>query len=112
MTDKGQTFSVFVHALIDCILLFSKRLRNSAPGVVRSLMGDNPEAEEMDSEHITSIVLPDFVRKQTARLAEEIFQGRLRLDPPAAIRPLSDLVTKLDEMDKGMIQPAAFQAIR
>lgn len=111
MTDKGQTFSAFVHALVDCLLLFSKRLRNSTDDIVRSLMGGNPEAEEMDFEYLSGIVLPSFIREQTTRLAEEIFRGHLRLGPPAAIEPLSDLVTKLDEMDKGTTQPAAFQAI-
>lgn len=75
-------------------------------------MGGYPETEEMDFEYSSSIALPNFVRKQTALLVEEIFRGRLRLGPPAAIGPLSDLVTKLDEMDKGMIQPVPFQTIR
>ena len=108
MTDKAQTFSAFAHAFVDCLLLFSKRLRSSTHSVVRSLMGGNPEADGTDSEYVSGTVLPDFVRKQTARFAEEIFQGHLQLDPPAATKPLSDIVTKLNEVDKGMTQSVEF----
>jgi len=102
MTDKAQTFSVFARAFVDCLLLFSKRLRSSTHSVVRSLVGGSPEADGTNSEHFSSTVLLDFVRRQTARFSEEIFQGRLQLDPPAATKPLSDVITKLDEVDKGM----------
>ena len=103
MTDKAQTFSAFAHAFVDCLLLFSKRLRSSAHNVVRSLVGDNPEAGGMHPEYSSGTVLREFVRKQTTRVAEEIFQGRLQLEPSAATKPLSDLVIKLDEVDKGTI---------
>ena len=102
MTDKTQTFSTFAHAFVDCLLLFSKRLRSSAHNVVRSLIGGNREVDGTDPEYSPGTVLPDFVRKQTSRFVKEIFQGRLQLDPPAASKPLSDVVTKLDEVDKGM----------
>jgi len=102
MTDKAQTCSTFAHAFVDCLLLFSKRLRSSAHSIVCSLIGGNLEADGTDPEHPPGTILLDFVRKQTARFAEEIFQGRLQLDPPAATKPLSDVVTKLDEVDKGM----------
>jgi hypothetical protein len=98
MTDKAQTFSAFAHAFTDCLLLFSRRLRNSAPNVVRSLVGGSPESDT---------VLRDFVRKQTSRFVEEIFQGRLQLDPSAATKPLSEVITKLDEVDKGLANSAA-----
>jgi hypothetical protein len=98
MTDKAQTFSTFAGAFVDCLLLFSKRLRSSAHSVVCSLIGGNPDA---DLEHPPGTVITDFVRKQIARFAKDIFRGRLQLDPPAATKPLSDVVTKLDEVDKG-----------
>ena len=103
MTDKAQTFSVFAHAFVDCLLLFSKRLRSSAHNVVCSLVGRDPEVGGTDSEDSSNIVLRDFVRKQTTRFSEEIFQGHLQLEPPAATRPLSDVVVKLGEVDKGMV---------
>lgn len=99
MTDKAQTFLAFAHALVDCLLLFSRRLRSSARTVVHSLIGGNTEANGTDSE--CTVVL-DFVRKQTTRFAEEIFQGRLQLDPSAATKSLNDAVIKLDDVDKGM----------
>ena len=102
MTDKAQTFSVFTRAFVDCLLLFSKRLRSSTHSAVRSLVGGSPGADGTNSEHFSSAVLLDFVRRQTTRFSEEAFQGRLQLDPPAAIKPLSDVITKLDEVDKGM----------
>lgn len=102
MTDKAQTFLAFAHAFVDCFVLFSKRLRSSAHSVVRSLVGDIPETDETGPEYSSDAVLRDFVRKQTARFAEEILQGRLQLDPPTASKPLSELVTKFDEVDKGM----------
>lgn len=102
MTDKAQTFSAFACAFVDCLLLFSKRLRNSAHGVVRSLMKGNSRADGAAPEYPSDTVSSDFVRKQTTRFSEEIFQGRLQLDPPAATKPLSDIVTKLGEVDKGM----------
>lgn len=64
-------------------------------------MGGSPEADETDSEHFSDTVLLDFVRKQTIRFAEEIFQGRLQLDLPVATKALSDVITKLNEVDKG-----------
>ena len=102
MTDKAQTFSTFAHAFVDCLLLFSKRLRSSARSVVCSLIGGNPEVDRTDPGYSSGTALPDFVRKQTARLAREIFRGRFQPDPLATIKPLSDVVTKLDEVDKGM----------
>ena len=102
MTDKAQTFSTFAHAFVDCLLLFSKRLRSSAHGIVCSLIGGNPEADGTYPEYSPGTVLPDFVREQIARFAKEIFRGRLQLDPPAATKPLSDVVTKLDEVDNRM----------
>jgi len=108
MTDKAQTFSAFAHALVDCLLLFSKRLQSSAHNVVRSLMGGNFEGDGMDSESLPGTVLPAFIRKQTTRLAEETFQGHLQLDPPAATKPLSEVVVELDDVDKGMTQSAVF----
>ena len=104
MTDKAQTFSAFAHAFVDCFLLFSKRLRNSAPGVLRSLAGGDPQADGAGSEHLSGTILHDFVRKQTARFSEEIFQGRLQLEPPAGAKSLSEVVVKLNEVDEGMIQ--------
>lgn len=106
MTDKAQTFSAFAHAFVDCLLLFSKRLRSSTPSVVRSLVS-NPEAGGTGSE--SDAALRDFVHKQTTRFAEEIFQGRLQLDPPAATEHLSKIVAKLDEVDKGLAISAAFR---
>jgi len=103
MTDKAQTFLAFAHAFVDCLLLFSKRLRSSAPNVVRSLAAGNPQADGADSEHFSSTILRDFVRKQTARFSEEIFLGRLQLEPPAGAECLSEVVVKLNEVDKGMI---------
>ena len=102
MTDKAQTFSTFAHAFVDCLLLFSKRLRSSAHSVVCSLIGGNPEVDGTDPEYSSGTALHDFVRKQTTRFVGEIFRGRFQLDPPAATKPLSDVVTKLDEIDKGM----------
>lgn len=102
MTDKARTFSVFADAFVDCLLLFSKRLRSSAHNVVRSLAGGNPEPGGEDSEHLSGTTARDFVHKQTTRFAEEIFQGRLQLEPSAAVKPLSEVVIKLDEVDKGM----------
>jgi len=103
MTDKAQTFSAFAHAFVDCLLLFSKRLRSSASNVARSLVGGNTQADEVDSEHSSGTILHDFVRKQTTRFAEEIFQGRLQLEPPVAVKSLSKVVVKLNEVDEGMV---------
>jgi len=104
MTDKAQTFLAFAHAFVDCLILFSKRLRNSAPNVVRSLAGGDPQADGAGSEHLSGTILRDFVRKQTTRFSEEIFQGHLQLEPPAGAQSLSDVVVKLNEVDEGMIQ--------
>jgi len=112
MTDKAQTFLAFAHAFVDCLLLFSKRLRSSAHNVVHSLVGGNLEGDGTDPKHLSGIILPDFIRKQTTRLAEETFQGRLQLDPPAATKPLSEVVVKLDSVDKGMTQSAVFYVTR
>ena len=109
MTDKAQTFSAFASAFVDCFLLFSRRLRSSAPNVVRSLVGGSTEAGGADTGSDT--VLHDFVRNQITRFVDEIFQGRLQLDPPAATKPLSEVVTKLDEVDKGLATPAAVQSL-
>lgn len=102
MTDKAQTFLAFAHAFIDCLLLFSKRLRISTRSVVCSLVGSNPEADGTDPERSPSTVLYDFVRKQITRFVEEIFQGHLQLEPSMAAEPLSGVVIKLNEVDKGM----------
>lgn len=101
MTDKAQTFSAFAYAFVDCLLLFSKRLRTSAHNIVRSLVGGDLEGGT-DSEYFSGSVLHDFVRKQTTRFTEEILQGRLQLDPSTATKSLSEIVIKLDELDKGM----------
>ena len=103
MTDKAQTFSAFAHAFVDCLLLFSKRLRSSAPNVVRSLVASDPQADGADSEHLSGTILRDFVRKQTTRFSEETFQGRLQFEPPAGAESLSEVVVKLNEVDEGMI---------
>lgn len=107
MTDKAQTFSVFAHAFVDCLLLFSRRLRTLAPDAVRSLVGGGLDADGTVPGSDTA--LRDLVRKQTTRFVEEIFQGRLQLDPPAAAKPLSEIVIKLDEVDKGLDVSATFQ---
>ena len=108
MTDKAQTFSAFAHAFVDCLLLFSKRLRSSPHNVVCLLVGSDPKADGTDPEHLSGAILRDFVRKQIARFAEEIFQGHLQLEPPAATKPLSEIVIKLDEVDKGMVHSTTF----
>ena len=61
--------------------------------------------------HGSDIVLRDFVHKQTTRFAEEIFQGRLQLDHPTATKLLSEVVTKLDEVDEGLAISAALQSL-
>lgn len=109
MTDRAQTFPAFAHAFVDCLLLFSRRLRNSAPDVVRSLVGGSLNAS--GTEPRPGTILRDLVHKQTARFVEEIFQGRLQLDPPAAAKPLSEVITKLDEMDKGLAMSATFRSL-
>ncbi|KAF9652581.1 hypothetical protein BDM02DRAFT_3088924 [Thelephora ganbajun] len=106
MTDKAQTFSAFAHAFVDCLLLFSKRLRSSVHNIVSSLVGSNPETDRVDSEYPSGTVLHDFIRKQTTRFVDEIFQGRLQLDPPAATKPLSEVVIKLGEVDKDLSKTA------
>ena len=103
MTDKAQTFLAFALAFVDGLLLFSKRLRSSAPNVVHSLVGCKPQADGAGSDHLSDTILRDFVRKQTTRFAEEIFQGSLQLEPPAAGKSLSEVVVKLNEVDEGMI---------
>lgn len=109
MTDKAQTFSAFAHAFVDCFLLFSKRLRNSAPHVVCSLVGANLEAPGTESEQ--GDILRDFVRKQITRFSEDIFHGRVQLDPPAAAKLLSEAVTKLDDADKGSAVSVALSVV-
>ena len=109
MTDKAQTFSAFAYAFVDCLLLISKRLRSSTQNVQRSLVGGDAKAGGSDSG--SNNILRDFVHKQTTRFVEEILQGRLQLDPPAATNHLSKIITKLDEMDKGLATTTTFQII-
>ena len=104
MTDKAQTFLAFAHAFVDCLLLFSKRLRSSTPDIVRSLAGGDTQADGAGSEHSSGTILRDFLRKQTTRFSEDIFQGRLHLEPPAGAQSLSEVVVKLNEVDEGTIQ--------
>lgn len=100
MTNKTQTFTAFAHAFVDCLLLLAKRLQNSTPNIVCSLVGGNLEVDRGPGG-----VLRGFIHKQTTRLVEGIFHGHFQLDSSAAIRPLSEIVTRLDGVDKG---PAAF----
>jgi len=111
MTDKTQTFSAFAQAFIDCLILFSKRLRGSTHRVVRSLVEGNSYPNGTNSEYPSGDILRDFVRNQTTRFAEEILHGRLQLDPPAAAKPLSAVVIQLDEVDPGVAYFAAFSVI-
>lgn len=71
-------------------------------------MGGGLEAGGTDPD--SDAVLRGFVHKQTTRFVEEIFQGRLQLDPHTATKPLSEIVTKLDEVDKGSAISVAFHS--